>query len=166
MHLVPSFKPSLNCCTVLAGGPKQCTMTLLAAHSIMGQIKHSHFTWSIIVELSISLLKIWYYTVISIRFTWAKSKSNSTGTWPSRGVYTRLNEIITFLHVLIKNYNIIILELIFMLAASVFKPKQYDLKDFTCEIYKNEWIGETDVWTLFYVSGLVHQSNIACAHDS
>ena len=85
MHLVLSFKPSLNCCTVLAGGPKQCTMTLLAAHSIMGWIKHSHFTWSIIVELSISLLKI-YYMVISIRFTWAKS--NTTGTWPSRGVST------------------------------------------------------------------------------
>ena len=34
----------------------------------------------------------------------------------------------TFLHVLIKNDNIIVLELIFMLAASVFKPKQYDLK--------------------------------------
>ena len=71
----------------------------------------------------------------------------------------------TFLHVLLKNYNIVIPELIFMLAASVFKPEQYDLKDFTCEIYRNEWIGETDLWTLFYVSGLVHQSNIACARD-
>ena len=50
-----------------------------------------------------------------------------------------------FLHVLIKNYNIIVLELIFMLAASVFKPEQYDLKDFTCEIYGNKWIGETDL---------------------
>ena len=50
----------------------------------------------------------------------------------------------TFLRVLIKNYNIIVLELIFMLAASVFKPKQYDLKDFTGEIYRNEWIGELD----------------------
>ena len=49
----------------------------------------------------------------------------------------------TFLHVLIKNYNIIVLELIFMLAASVFKPEQHDLKDFNCEIYRNEWIGET-----------------------
>ena len=53
-----------------------------------------------------------------------------------------------------------------MFAASVFKHKQYDLKDFTCEIYRNEWIGEIDLWTLFYVSGLVHQSNIACARDS
>ena len=44
----------------------------------------------------------------------------------------------TFLCVLIKNYNI--LELIFMLAASVFKPEQYDLKYFTCEIYRNKWI--------------------------
>ena len=51
----------------------------------------------------------------------------------------------TFLHVLLKNYNIITLELIFMLAASVFKPKQYDLKKFTCEIYRNEWIGKTDL---------------------
>ena len=51
----------------------------------------------------------------------------------------------TFLRVLIKNYNIIGLELIFMLAASVFKPKQYDLKDFTCEIYRNEWLGEIDL---------------------
>ena len=51
----------------------------------------------------------------------------------------------TFLHVLIKNYNIIVLELIFMLAASVFKHKQYDLKDFTCETYRNELIGETDL---------------------
>ena len=51
----------------------------------------------------------------------------------------------TFLHVLIKNYNIIVLELIFMLAASVFKSEQYDLKDFTCEIYRNEWIGEIDL---------------------
>ena len=49
-----------------------------------------------------------------------------------------------FLYVLIKNY-IIGLELIFMLTASVFKPKQYDLKDFTCEIYRNKWIGETDL---------------------
>ena len=24
-------------------------------------------------------------------------------------------------------------------------PKQYDLKDFTCEIYRNEWIGKTDL---------------------
>ena len=72
----------------------------------------------------------------------------------------------TFLRVLIKNYNIIVLELIFMLAASVFKPNQYDLKDFTFEIYRNEWIGENDLWTLFYVSDLVHQSKIACAHDS
>ena len=54
----------------------------------------------------------------------------------------------------------------FMLAASVFKPEQYDLKDFTHEIYRNEWIGEIDLWTLFYVSGLVRQANIACAHDS
>ena len=51
----------------------------------------------------------------------------------------------TFLHVLIKNYNIIVLELIFMLAASVFKPEQYDQKDFTSEIYRNEWIGEIDL---------------------
>ncbi len=51
----------------------------------------------------------------------------------------------TFLRVLIKNYNITVLELIFMLAASVFKPEQYDLKDFTCEIYRNEWIGEIDL---------------------
>ena len=51
----------------------------------------------------------------------------------------------TFLHVLIKNDNIIVLELIFMLAASVFKPKLYDLKDFTCEIYRNKWIGEIDL---------------------
>ena len=72
----------------------------------------------------------------------------------------------TVLRVLIKNYNIIVLEQIFMLAASAFKPEQYDLKDFTCEIYRNELIGETDFWTLFYVSGLVHQSNIACARDS
>ena len=50
-----------------------------------------------------------------------------------------------FLCVLIKNYNIIVLELIFMLAASVFKPKQYDRKDFTCEIYRNEWIGEMNL---------------------
>ena len=49
----------------------------------------------------------------------------------------------TFLCVLIKNYNI--LELIFMLADSVFKPKQYDLKDFTCEIYRNECIGEINL---------------------
>ena len=71
------------------------------------------------------------------------------GTWPSRNVSTlftlSLSEIMTFLHVLIKNYNIIVLELIFMLAASVFKPEQYDLKDFTCEIYGNKWIGETDL---------------------
>ena len=53
-----------------------------------------------------------------------------------------------------------------MLAASVFKPKQYDLKDFTCEIYRNKLIGEIDLRTLFYVSGLVYQSNIACARDS
>ena len=72
----------------------------------------------------------------------------------------------TFLRVLIKNYNIIVLELKFMPAALVYKPEQYDLKDFTCEIYRNQWIGETDLWTLFYVSALVHQSNIACAHDS
>ena len=51
----------------------------------------------------------------------------------------------TFLHVLIKNYNVITLELIFMPAALVFKPEQYELKDFTCEIYRNEWIGETDL---------------------
>ena len=51
----------------------------------------------------------------------------------------------TFLRVLIRKYNIIVLELIFMLAASVFKPEQYDLKDFACEIYRNEWIGETDL---------------------
>ena len=51
----------------------------------------------------------------------------------------------TFLRVLIKNYNIIVLEQIFMLAASVFKPKQYDLKDFTCEIYRNECIGKIDL---------------------
>ena len=50
----------------------------------------------------------------------------------------------TFLRVLIKNY-IIVLKLIYMLAASVFKPEQYELKDFTCEIYRNEWIGETDL---------------------
>ena len=50
----------------------------------------------------------------------------------------------TFLRVLIKNSNIIVLELIFMLAASVFKPEQYGLKDFTCAIYRNEWIGEID----------------------
>ena len=48
----------------------------------------------------------------------------------------------TFLRVLIKNYNIIVLELIFMLAASVLKPKQYGVKDFTCQIYRNEWIGK------------------------
>ena len=71
----------------------------------------------------------------------------------------------TFLHVLIKNYNIIVLELIYILAALVFKSEQYDLKDFTCEIYGNEWIGEIDLWTLFYVTGLVYQSNIACARD-
>ena len=54
-----------------------------------------------------------------------------------------------------------------MLAASVFKPKQYDLKDFACEIYRNELIGKIDLWTLFYIWGLVHdQSNIACARDS
>ena len=46
----------------------------------------------------------------------------------------------TFLHVLIKNYNIIVLELTFMFAALVFKPEQYDLKYFTCEIYRNKWI--------------------------
>ena len=51
----------------------------------------------------------------------------------------------TFLHVLIKNDNIIVLELIFMLAASVFKHEQYDLKDFTCEIYRNECIGDIDL---------------------
>ena len=51
----------------------------------------------------------------------------------------------TFLRVLIKNYNIIVLKLIFMLAASVFKPEQYDQKDFTSEIYRNEWIGEIDL---------------------
>ena len=51
----------------------------------------------------------------------------------------------TFLHVLIKNYNIIVLELIFMLAASVLKPEKCDLKDFTCEIYRNECVGETDL---------------------
>ena len=51
----------------------------------------------------------------------------------------------TFFCVLIKNYNIIVLELVFMLAASVFKPEQYDLKDFTSEIYRNKWIGETDL---------------------
>ena len=71
------------------------------------------------------------------------------GTWPSRGVSTlftlSLSEIMTFLHVLIKNYNIIVLELIFMLAASVFKSEQYDLKDFTCEIYRNECIGDIDL---------------------
>ena len=72
----------------------------------------------------------------------------------------------TFLRVLIKNYNIIVVEQIFMLAALVFKPEQYDLKEFTCEIYRNEWIGEIDLRTLFCVSGLVHQSNIACACDS
>ena len=71
----------------------------------------------------------------------------------------------TFLCVLIKNYNIIVLEVIFKLAALVFKPEEYDLKDFTFEIYRNKWIGKIDIWTLFYVSGLVHQSNIACAHD-
>ena len=60
-------------------------------------------------------------------------------------LHSSLSEIMTFLHVLIKNCNIIVLELIFMLAASVFKPEQYDLKDFTCEIYRNEWIGETDL---------------------
>ena len=65
----------------------------------------------------------------------------------------------------IKNYNTIVLEQIFRLAASVFKLEQYDLKDFTCEIYRNEWTGEIDLWILLYVSGLVHQSNIACAHD-
>ena len=32
-----------------------------------------------------------------------------------------------------------------MLSASVFKPEQYDLKYFTCEIYINEWIGEIDL---------------------
>ena len=53
-----------------------------------------------------------------------------------------------------------------MLAASVFKPEQYDLKYFTREIYRNEWVGEIDLRTLFYVTGLVHQSNIACARDS
>ena len=62
----------------------------------------------------------------------------------------------TFFCVLIKNYNIIVLELIFMLAASVFKPEQYDLKDFTSEIYRNKWLCEIDLWTLFYVLGLVH----------
>ena len=51
----------------------------------------------------------------------------------------------TFLRVLIKIYNIVVLELIFMLAASVFKPEQYDLKDFTSEIYRNEWIGKIDL---------------------
>jgi len=51
----------------------------------------------------------------------------------------------TFLRVLIKNYNIIVLGLKFMPAALVFKPEQYDLKDFTCEIYRNQWIGETDL---------------------
>ena len=51
----------------------------------------------------------------------------------------------TFLCVLIKNYNTVVLELIFMLAASVFKPEQYDLKGFTCEIYRNEWIDKTDL---------------------
>ena len=51
----------------------------------------------------------------------------------------------TVLRVLIKNYNIIVMELIFMFAASGFKPEQYDLKDFTCEIYRNEWIGEIDI---------------------
>jgi len=44
-----------------------------------------------------------------------------------------------------KNYDIIVLELIFMLAASVLKPEQNDLKYFTCEIYRNEWIDESDL---------------------
>ena len=78
-------------------------------------------------------------------------------------LHPSLSGIMTFLRVLVKNY-IIVLELIFMLATSVFKLDQYDLKDFTCEIYRN-WIGKIDLWTLFYVSGLVHQSNIACARD-
>ena len=60
-------------------------------------------------------------------------------------LHSSLSEIMTFLYVLIKNYNIIGLELIFMLTASVFKPKQYDLKDFTCEIYRNEWLSKTDL---------------------
>ena len=70
-------------------------------------------------------------------------------------LHSSLSEIMKFLHVLIKNYNITGTDF-FMLSASVFKPKQYDLKDFTSEIYRNEWIGENDLWTLFYVSGLVH----------
>ena len=51
----------------------------------------------------------------------------------------------TFLRVLIKTYNIIGLELICMLAGLVFKRKQYDLEVLTCEIYRNEWLGETDL---------------------
>ena len=50
-----------------------------------------------------------------------------------------------------------------MFAASVFKPKQYDLKDFTCEIYRNEWLGETDIWTAFCVLDLVRQSDNLCS---
>ena len=51
----------------------------------------------------------------------------------------------TFLRVFIKNCNSMVLELIFMLAASVFKSEQYDLKDFTFEIYRNKWISEIDI---------------------
>ena len=69
-------------------------------------------------------------------------------------LHLSLSGIMTFLCVLIMNY-IIVLELIFMLVTSVFNPEQYDLKDFTCEIYRS-WIGKIDLWTLFYISGLVH----------
>ena len=52
----------------------------------------------------------------------------------------------TLLRVLIKNYNIIVLELIDIYACCFgFQAQQYDLKDFTCEIYRNEWIGEIDL---------------------
>ena len=50
----------------------------------------------------------------------------------------------TFLCVLINNYHIIGLELMYMPAASVFEPKQYDL-NYTREIYRNAWLGETDL---------------------
>lgn len=96
--------------------------------------------------------------------------SNSKGTWPSRGVSTLFTFVSqwnqTFLYLLGTNYNIMQLELIIMLATSVFKPSWYDLKDFTREIHRNEWISEIDLWTLFYGSCLVHQSDIACARDS